>query len=266
VLCELPLQTDWLSTGIDTESIVACDDRLLSVDARFWFSFERSTVWEPPAPSSGWLLESLDQGLKTIAAEAKRRCLEEGLASLIPVIIEMPDSSGNIGTPLACMAWKPIVALFDWLKKEIAQEKNTPPTAIRQEMKCLVGLGPGLTPSGDDFLGGILIALHATGHKDAARKLAEELLPLARNRTNIISAALLASAANGEGNAAVHRILSAMNGQKTQRLIESLGIMDTVGHSSGWDAVAGLSLVLKACGESFFERRYSYRIKTDKAA
>lgn len=266
VLCELPPKTNWLSKGIGSESTVTCDDRFLSVDARFWFSLGRSTVWKPPAPSSEWSFETLDQGLKIIAAEAKRRCRRDGFASLIPIITELPYTPEDIGTPLSCMAWKPVASLFDWLKKDIAQEKNNSSVSIRRELETLIGLGPGLTPSGDDLMGGVLIALHTTDQKDTAVKLAEELLPMARNRTNIISFAHLASAASGEGNAAVHRVLSTITGRKTQHLAESLSSMDTVGHSSGWDAVSGLVLVLRVYVELYSNKRQGYRVKTDKAA
>jgi hypothetical protein len=148
------------------------------------------------------------------------------------------------------MDWKPIASVFAWLNNEMAKEKNNSSASPRRELECLIGLGPGLTPSGDDLIGGVLIALHTTGHQDIAETLAEEILPIARNRTNVISFAHLASAAKGQGNETLHRILSAMNGQKSQRLPELLGIIDTVGHSSGWDAVAGLVLVLKAYVDS----------------
>jgi len=261
-LCGFPKNINWLSKGIGSESTVACNDRFLSVDDRFWFSFTHAAAWKPSVFSTEWSFEALDQGLEIITEESKQRYQQDGFASLIPFIMEMPDTPEDMGSPLSCMAWKPIAFLFDWLRKKISKERNNSSASIRRELEYLIGLGPGLTPSGDDLMGGVLIALHTTGHKDIAAKLAEEIMPMARSRTNIISFAHLASAANGEGNAALHRILSAMNGQKTQRLTESLSIMDTVGHSSGWDAVAGLVLVLKACAAIESEEKRKERHET----
>ena len=35
--------------------------------------------------------------------------------------------------------------------------------ALGKEAEQLIGLGPGLTPSGDDYFGGMLVALRLTG-------------------------------------------------------------------------------------------------------
>ena len=43
---------------------------------------------------------------------------------------------------------------------------------IPAEAAALIGLGPGLTPSGDDFIGGMLIALRMLGKHGAADAVA----------------------------------------------------------------------------------------------
>jgi hypothetical protein len=107
----------------------------------------------------------------------------------------------------------------------------------------LLGLGPGLTPSGDDLIGGALVALHALGYPELADRLAVALLPAARERTNAISLAHLAAAADGEGSAALHEALGALSAPGTPGLGERLRAVDAIGHSSGWDALAGATLV-----------------------
>jgi hypothetical protein len=86
-LCGFPGDMDWRSQGIGPESTVVCDDRFLSVDARFWFSLRQSTIWKPSDIPAEWSFEALDQGLQIIAAEAKRRYQQDGFASLIPFIM-----------------------------------------------------------------------------------------------------------------------------------------------------------------------------------
>jgi hypothetical protein len=93
----------------------------------------------------------------------------------------------------------------------------------------LLGLGPGLTPSGDDFIGGYLVALHALGRRHEAEAIAARLLPLAAQRTGRISAAHLAAAAKGEAAAVFHTALA--GGDPHPLLV--------LGHSSGWDMLAG---------------------------
>jgi Protein of unknown function (DUF2877) len=93
----------------------------------------------------------------------------------------------------------------------------------------LLGLGPGLTPSGDDFIGGFLIV-------SRDRRVAEWALALAPERTNRISAAHLAAAAAGEAAAVFH---DALGGGPLAPLL-------ALGHSSGWDMLTGAIAALKS--------------------
>lgn len=103
----------------------------------------------------------------------------------------------------------------------------------------LVGLGPGLTPSGDDYLGGVMVALHQRGRGAQAASLWRWLEPKLAARTGAISAAHLAAAASGEAHEALHGIL---DGDL------DLDALDAVGHCSGWDALAGSVAVLRREG------------------
>jgi hypothetical protein len=98
----------------------------------------------------------------------------------------------------------------------------------------LIGLGPGLTPSGDDYLGGVLVGLHAVRRISHAESLWRWLEPRLAGRTSELSAAHLAAAAAGEAHEALHAVL---NGAPSAQL-------DGVGHCSGWDAFAGAMAVL----------------------
>ena len=76
----------------------------------------------------------------------------------------------------------------------------------------LIGLGPGLTPAGDDFLGGLFFAawwLEATYPWAFVFdwRAVGDLLAWAGPRTNRISHALLADLARGDGPAPLHDLL-----------------------------------------------------------
>ncbi len=249
-LCALPEPIDWISHGLRPDSTVTHNGRSLTVDARFRFSFIHSEVWEPSVLSVPWVPEALHQGLTIIRDGSKRRYQPDGLAPLIPSILDKPEASEEVGSPFLCTARKPVESLFYWLKRAISRRGDYPAEGIRGDLEHLIGLGPGLTPSGDDLMGGVLIALHALGLRGIAETLAELILPEARHRTPVISFEHLKCAAEGQGNTALHGILSAINEQRPDRLIRWLGIIDTVGHTSGWDAVTGLVLVLEAFVDS----------------
>ena len=74
---------------------------------------------------------------------------------------------------------------------------------------ALVGLGPGLTPAGDDWLAGWLLAQHLTEDLTGLRNLSG-LVGLAADRTTTLSRALLACAAAGEADAAWHALLATL--------------------------------------------------------
>lgn len=107
----------------------------------------------------------------------------------------------------------------------------------------LIGLGPGLTPSGDDFLCGMLIAQHAIGDSAGAARLWQAVRSEATRSTNAISLALMESAARGTGNASFHKaILAVLSAAVTA---DALSGIARTGHSSGWDALAGACTVLE---------------------
>ena len=71
----------------------------------------------------------------------------------------------------------------------------------------LAGLGPGLTPSGDDVLAGTLLAVAVLGPAQA-QGFRESIMTSVRGRTTRISKAYLEAAADGEAGEAWHRLLA----------------------------------------------------------
>ena len=104
----------------------------------------------------------------------------------------------------------------------------------------LIGLGPGLTPSGDDFLSGALATLDALGehraHATLARTVEENL-----SSTSALSAALLLAAAGRHVGEHLHRMVSSV---LTGDVDTVLAIAGSVGDSSGWDMLAGITSML----------------------
>lgn len=114
---------------------------------------------------------------------------------------------------------------------------------LRAARDALAGLGPGLTPAGDDVLAGVLLVERAwRGH--AAE---DALVDLAGGaRTNDVARAFLAWAARGQSIEPVHRFLCAAAGQDGVRARDALRSLSAVGHTSGADLALGLGLGLRA--------------------
>ena len=116
---------------------------------------------------------------------------------------------------------------------------------LGNEAAELIGLGPGLTPAGDDYFGGVLVALRWLGRGTQADSLWRWLAPRLPGRTSAISTAHLAAAAGGQVHEALHELLENLAAWQAPDLHPSLARLDAVGHTSGWDALAGIVAVAK---------------------
>jgi hypothetical protein len=112
---------------------------------------------------------------------------------------------------------------------------------VRRASRALLGLGGGLTPSGDDLVGGALFGRLLVA-SDAARwrAIGAELAVEARRASHVISAALLADLAAGASFAPLHATAEALARSDDDSAVASAGVLAALGHSSGWDMLTGL--------------------------
>jgi hypothetical protein len=201
-----------LNALVTGSAVPAIGDRIL-------VSTQNATLWTPsPLAGSG------SSSLRGLTGAAVTRVPGEGLGCLI------------LGkhNALAIHAQPALEALERWLVG------NT----LDGEAEQLIGLGPGLTPSGDDYFGGVLLALRACARASQAESLWRWLKPRLPKRTSAISAAHLAAAAEGEAHEALHLCLENLFGTagSWDEALERLG---RVGHCSGWDGLAGACAVAR---------------------
>lgn len=125
-------------------------------------------------------------------------------------------------------------------------------TLIEQVKRAsgLIGLGQGLTPSGDDFLVGLMLAF-STLDEDTfdKKKWASQVANISKEKTNIISYSALKYAAIGETRESIYSLIQALfTGTEDVVERELLHVLK-IGSSSGteitWGIVNGLTLILK---------------------
>jgi hypothetical protein len=98
----------------------------------------------------------------------------------------------------------------------------------------LLGLGPGLTPAGDDVLAGMLVTLHALlPESHPMRGELQDTVDAASSRTTALSATLLRHAALGHGIPPLVRLVDAVTGATGRDPSSAVQDMLVVGHSSG---------------------------------
>jgi hypothetical protein len=116
---------------------------------------------------------------------------------------------------------------------------------IQQAAKRLAGLGPGLTPAGDDLLVGAMHGLFASQPEDESSRLSHLISTAAVPRTTALSAAWLLAAARGESGEPWHQLIDAIAIQDEEALHKAVMRILPTGHTSGSDALGGFLGVLQ---------------------
>lgn len=198
-------------------------------------------AWTPPpwpaVPSAGRLQASITR----LIGLARERVPPIGIG---PVVLGMP-SSGGIAGAMARKAILGVAMLEDWLMGELGSDEEMS-RAGQQAVQGLMGLGPGLTPSGDDFLIGAGLALRAVGRADAADAIRDLVHAAPAEATSAISRAHLGAALDGHAGATSHAVISALLIADEASFPALIDRIDGIGHCSGWDTLAGITVALAA--------------------
>jgi len=212
-----------------TPTIIALDDCPV-------ISTQGVSSWLPPLPPI-WSKISLERGLDALTNLTETRVPIEGLGRFL-----LACHNTFPATALSLAAAPSIEVLECWLYESFTA--LIPRSPDNESVAELLGLGPGLTPSGDDFLGGMLIALHVCGEIKVQKKLYISIAALLE-ATGPVSRAHLQAASIGEGSETLHRVICAILNADVVKLASEVDAIDRIGHTSGWDTLAGIATVLR---------------------
>lgn len=123
--------------------------------------------------------------------------------------------------------------------------------AIQNGAAALAGLGPGLTPAGDDFILGAALATWLVYPFEVAEPLVAVMSAIAVPYTTVLSAAWIRAAARAEAGKRWHNLFDALATKDGTRFEECLRSLAAAGHTSGSDALAGFFSVLELFAESY---------------
>ncbi len=124
----------------------------------------------------------------------------------------------------------------------------------------IIGLGPGVTPSGDDMLIGFLAGLYSMSGSQTDRlqfiQAFGNALFLFSKETNDISRTYIQHAVKGEFSSSIVTLIEAIHIGEEGRLISVTKNAMQIGHSSGMDSITGLLIGLAAWGVTSFYTNY----------
>jgi len=210
-------------------------DQGFVIGSRLHVATAAARVWT--APIVEWSKETLIRGL----AALDPLCLEHAPSAGLSRIVWPWSSAGPASFEL-CVATPVVTSLAGWLQRVLERDTpELPPGSITK----LVGLGPGLTPSGDDFLVGMLVVLSLAGRFDLVAAVDQVIRPTLEESTGPISRLHLAAALDGESSERLHVMVNAVLAGDHDVLASRLVLISQVGHSSGWDTLAGAVTVLR---------------------
>jgi hypothetical protein len=186
--------------------------------------------------------------------------LPERLSAIFSVLADLPSPAGFgilvprvLGHAQDCVPSRPIAGLTPALRyawpaiRDVVTaclDHNFP--RLLEDAEELIGLGEGLTPSGDDFVGGLLFSLSALGDAHALSGPLEpcdlfSFLQRSKPRTNLISHTMLTDHAEGCSFEVLHQFTDALlTGQNLVRIRQLAARLIRLGHSTGWDLLTGV--------------------------
>ena len=229
------LGPDWRTIGVQPGMVVQATDAKIGVpDAGLEIQLDTAPRWSPRFQLSEVVADvgkaSWRRRTVTTWTIARARASVGGFGGLLREDATYDDHVGvvDIARPIVAEL---IVAL------ETGDRSAAADVAAR-----LIGLGPGLTPSGDDALVGIEAALYALAWP-AAGFLAQAMDDV-EDRTTALAATLLRHAAAGEFAERLHTLLAALLGSDDETIRTAIDRAAAWGATSGTDCLLGVLIGL----------------------
>jgi hypothetical protein len=226
--------------GLEAGARFQVQNHLLTVDPGFAFEIGNPPLWISPRAIHVLDAASLFDFIRSIFFQLDFS-QAGGFGNFMPQILrlfqnESPLSSAERNDPILRFSQPLVLSIA---RASLERRPSTLPEAADK----LIGLGAGLTPSGDDFLGGFLFATHHLRAEYPRFDFTNYNLQIEafRSRTHPISFALLKDHASGYSLEPLHQIVNGiLGGESFEKISPSVLQLTQIGHSTGWDLLTGL--------------------------
>jgi hypothetical protein len=222
------LPDGWPSLGIKAGQVLIWHGATLTfLEAGISFTLSSVDLWLPIWETQPLRVSRSVVSMEEVASFAAARAPDGGIAPLLKALplLNQSDAPAQVLPATARLAW---IALQGYVR-----------TGDPAYLLDLIGMGPGLTPSGDDLLRGYTAVRALTGRLPVWTK---ELLIRATVGTNLLSRQLLWHASRGRVSQRLGEVIVALMTGEGWRASVERALRE--GHSSGADALVGVLLAL----------------------
>ncbi|MGZ3608503.1 MAG: DUF2877 domain-containing protein [Ktedonobacteraceae bacterium] len=220
------------------------NDALVIPKCNFSFHLANTPLWEPrpDVNSYQWNRETVAKHTRCLTQFLAKKQHQDGLAPLVgPLFLEHPHQE----TPLSRLAMPNLRLLAQASLKQNMEH-------IEEATRGLAGLGPGLTPSGDDVLGGFaaimaLLSTQLSTDSRSRKHIASKIAEVAKPRTTKLSGTLLEFASRGEISEQLGTLLLTLMlpVEEIKTVLKAADHVLAFGASSGGDTLLGMLLGLR---------------------
>lgn len=218
---------DFLAIGIRQGDSVRAGGGSLAIAGKAMVNVAGAAIWRTPVPETHCATGLLRRRLAEAEAAIWRNGTPGGFIE------------GMADTEVARLTTRMLHEGADGLALALGRGETE---AALAHAGRLIGLGPGLTPSGDDFLVGLLAAraLCRRQGDPGSDVFARGVARLAKSATNPISYAAIAKAARGEVRERVARLIIALGSATAEPFAHALAQVLAIGSSSGTEIAFGV--------------------------
>jgi hypothetical protein len=220
-------------------------DHTLTINSNATLDFRQSGMWkEPKIPKKGTIpISRLSDTVNLLAEKLLALNCPAGFGCLIKPILQLAVQQNNFPASfensIAEKAWPEVNGLIQAFQRKDDE-------LFIHSVKSLVGLGEGLTPSGDDFLGGFFFSRWLLSHYypdiliDEPFSTYSDFITQSKPLTNQISYTFLKDHLDGHSIEPLHQLANGLlQGEISESLILHAERLISLGHTTGWDLLTG---------------------------
>lgn len=235
ILLKLPENEDFISFGIKKEARAVGTTQKISIDnGNFLISLGEAKKWSSKVEieektSSSRVRDNLTFLQKDFSTKQERNKKAPPITRGEPCFLISFEN--NISQELKIR-----------IQKLITSIKERDPSKVSENIKRLIGFGEGLTPSGDDFLVGLIASLYFLGNSESQHllKKLKGIINLEKKKTTFLSEKFLEYACQGRFPETILNLIEAIFSGNREGTEEAAGRCLDFGATSGRDTILGV--------------------------